>query len=659
MKIQKISYRNFRNYGEKGELSFDDQGRISLVYGENGDGKTTFHQLFQWILYEKVNFNKTTSSTKLYNLKNGKDLPLERIMFVVGEIAFEHEDTNYLAHREWAYYKNASGDIQRKTALDKFYVMKQLPSNDWRKVDRPEDLIEQILPRGLSPYFFFDGETMIADLKMRGSESAKLLNAALTNLFDLDVYQKALDDIGKSTASTTVLGKLTQEKNRVIRQTGNADAAQHERSIRRLNDELDQLYTDKDQIDHKCDELQERISEISEKIGSSRSNKKLEEDRAAWKRAAENSQKDIARIRLEFGKEIETNYAFLLIDAVVKDAEKRMFLKVQKEERDVVPGLTKALLKSLLSQDDCVCGHHLDEAAKDRLREWMTYFPPASYKSTYDKFKQAAARHSGHFDEEELSEYMKRIFEKHNAIRAAERKIEDIDDELKENDNIDDLIEERIEKEREWNDALKKRDELAGKIKHDESQVRLREAKLAALDKSNGKAEKIGEQIALVERVRDMILAEKQEKTVEYSKSLEEEIQNLVDSMLTTKRRVELSTDFQLKVLDSYDDESKSEGQFAAISFAYISAILKVLKTHDRLKGKEYPLVLDGPFSKIDEERRKNILIILPQYADQVIILSKEPLQDYLDPEDIGNVYTIVSNDEKNNAEIKEGYLWR
>ena len=659
MRIQKISYLNFRNYGKKGEVRFDDDGKISLVYGENGEGKTTFHQLFQWILYGKVNFNQTTSATKLYNLRIGQELPVERDLLVVGEIAFEHENVNYLAHREWGYYKSASGEIRRKTARDDFYIMKQLPSNDWRKVDREDDLIEQILPQGLSPYFFFDGETMIADLKMRGSESAKMLNAALTNLFDLAAYQNALIDIGKSNASTTVLGKLNAERNKVIRQTGNSDAAKYERDIKRLNSELERFEEDKEKTDKEIKKLEERISRLSEMIGSSRSSKRLEADRADWKKAAENAQKDIARIRLEFGREIEKNYAFLLIDAVVKDAENRMLLKVQKEEKDVIPGLTKALLKSLLEQDECVCGHHLDEAAKDRIREWMGYFPPASYKSTYDKFKQQAARHSGRFDEEELSEYLTRIFKKHNEIRNAEKKVDEIDEELKENSNIDEYVEERADKERKRDAELRRRDELAGKIKNNETQIRLREEKLKALDKSNGKAEKIAEQIALVERVRDMIIAEKQEKTVEYSRSLEKEIQNLVDTMMTTKRRVELSSDFQLRVLDSYDDESKSEGQFAAVSFAYISAILKVLKSHDRLKGKEYPLVLDGPFSKIDEKQRRNILNILPKYADQVIILSKEPLHDLLDSEDISNIYTIVSNDERNDAEIKEGYLWR
>ena len=38
--------------------------------------------------------------------------------------------------------------------------------DDWKTVsDDPVNIIEQILPSGLSQYFFFDGERMVDDLK--------------------------------------------------------------------------------------------------------------------------------------------------------------------------------------------------------------------------------------------------------------------------------------------------------------------------------------------------------------------------------------------------------------------------------------------------------------------------------------------------------------
>lgn len=69
--------------------------------------------------------------------------------------------------------------------------------------------------------------------------------------------------------------------------------------------------------------------------------------------------------------------------------------------------------------------------------------------------------------------------------------------------------------------------------------------------------------------------------------------------------------------------------------------------------------MLDGPFSKLDPDMRQNVVNALPRFAPQVIIFSKDDLHDVVNPEDIGSVWTIVSNEEKNIAIIKEGKLWK
>ena len=130
------------------------------------------------------------------------------------------------------------------------------------------------------------------------------------------------------------------------------------------------------------------------------------------------------------------------------------------------------------------------------------------------------------------------------------------------------------------------------------------------------------------------------------------------DVMLTSKRKVSVSQDFSVRITDSYNDESKSEGQFAVVSFAYIGGILKMLKSEDSLSSKEYPLVLDGPFSKLDPDQRLNVVKAIPSFAPQVILFSKDDLSNVFPVEDVGRVYTIESNAEKNVAKVKEGFLW-
>ena len=83
-----------------------------------------------------------------------------------------------------------------------------------------------------------------------------------------------------------------------------------------------------------------------------------------------------------------------------------------------------------------------------------------------------------------------------------------------------------------------------------------------------------------------------------------------------------------------------------------------MLQSEKDLSAKEYPLILDGPFSKLDEDYRQAVVENVPEFAPQVIIFSKDSLQDVFPKNKIGRVWTIQSNNEKNIASVKEGFLW-
>ena len=80
-----------------------------------------------------------------------------------------------------------------------------------------------------------------------------------------------------------------------------------------------------------------------------------------------------------------------------------------------------------------------------------------------------------------------------------------------------------------------------------------------------------------------------------------------------------------------------------------------MLQDAEDLKGKEYPLVLDGPFSKLDRTQRQNVADTLPVFAPQVILFSKDNLNDVISSDAIGRIWSIERKKEKNIARIVEG----
>lgn len=115
------------------------------------------------------------------------------------------EGNEYSLTRTYTYKKCV--DDSEKIGED-LSLQKMDDDYNWKRVEQPEQTIEKMLPSGLAEYFFFDGESMIADLRVKGKDSAAKLRKALYSMFDLDVIESAINHIGRTDLKTTVLGKL-------------------------------------------------------------------------------------------------------------------------------------------------------------------------------------------------------------------------------------------------------------------------------------------------------------------------------------------------------------------------------------------------------------------------------------------------------------------
>lgn len=652
MRIKSIEYKNFRNFRDQGKISCSTDGKITIIYGKNGDGKTTLHQLFQWIIYGKTKFNKTTTE-HLYNLSFENEQEFGKVFEVEGTIDFEHNGEAYSLKRICKYKKG----INESEKLGEDFSLQKMDSDyNYKKVDRPQEMIEKLLPSGLCEYFFFDGESMIADLRVKGKDSASKLRKALYSMFDLDVIESAIDHLGRIDLKTTVLGKLYLSKGTIA---SGSEIAAAKTNIENVQNRIQMLTEELGKCGKEKENLSNRVGKISEQIGETKSKSDYEKQRKDFQKARDVSLNNVRMAQSGFGDSIISMFPDLFISKAVIDAMKKLHLKVSTS--NLPSGINKKLIAYLTKEttEECICGNKLCEKDKKHIKEFLSLMPPKSYSSMYHDFTKSAAQTAKGYDKEKIETFIKAYLANQEQAEQYEKKIKELDELQKNSKDIEELIIARQKAEARIKELDEKINDLRITLAKLDILLKKEMKNLDTLTKGNAVAEAISHKIEIMEAVIKHFKAEIEEAANKYSVKLQENIQTLLCNMLTSKRSVTVSNQFSVRVIDSYNDESKSEGQFAVVSFAYIGGILKMLKEEERFKSKEYPLVLDGPFSKLDPDQRLNVVKEIPQFAPQVIIFSKDDLHDVIDKKFIGRVWTIESNDEKNVAVVKEGKLWK
>lgn len=652
MRISKIEFENFRNFKEYGEIRCSTDGRVTLIYGKNGDGKTTLHQLFQWIFYGQVHFNKTTTE-RLYNLEYEAERSFGDTFDVFGRIDFDHDGSKFSLTRTYTYKKGLHDS--EKIAED-LSLLRMDDEKNWKPIDRPKEVVDILLPSGLADYFFFDGESMIADLRVKGKDSAGKLRKALFSMFDLDVIESAISHIGRTDLKTTVLGKLYLSKGNI---SSDGEISAVKTNITNAQAQIEK----RDQLIGKAvadkTAKQELIRSISEKIGATQTKADYEKQRKALKKQRDQFIKNTEIAQSDFGDDVFEMFPQLLISKSVADAKAKINLQISQNK--LPTGVSKRLINYLLAETttNCICGSPLCSESKAHIKKYLELLPPRSFSSLYNEFTATAKNWGKGFDRERIEKHISSVFDNMEHAEDCDKLIRELDEDEKKSPDVEDLVVARQSAENDIVDLDQQISDLKTERKKYEIYLQKQMKLFDELTTATQNGMETEAKIKIMEQVLDFFKNKLEDESIHYSQKLEKNIQILIDNMLTSQRTVSVSPEFSVRVTDSFNDESKSEGQFAVVSFAYIGGILRMLQSEDSLSSKEYPLVLDGPFSKLDPDQRQNVINMIPEFAPQVILFSKDDLHEAFAPERIGRVWTIVSNAEKNVARVEEGHLWK
>ena len=204
MLLTKIILNDFGVYRGRNEFNVatTKDKPIILIGGTNGAGKTTLFESVMLCLYGQNSFD-TKITQKQYHAKI-----LRQIHRILGtkkaadsaslgvEFQYAHSG-KILEYKIFRMWQNNDGSIdetftieKRKIGDEKFVKLDSLEESEW------QTFIDQLLPKGITKLFFFDGEKIqtIAD---SGNED-KFIRSSFDTLLGLDLVKQLIDDIGIS-----------------------------------------------------------------------------------------------------------------------------------------------------------------------------------------------------------------------------------------------------------------------------------------------------------------------------------------------------------------------------------------------------------------------------------------------------------------------------
>lgn len=642
MLIKSITLNNFRQYigRQKVEFSTDKERNVTVLIGMNTAGKTTFVRAFEWILYGKIEFD----DRNLLNQNVVDNMQQGEIQNVSGTIVLEHDGKTYEITRTQKYTCIGEGKV--RTSLSNATIMYLQPDGQTKtEMDVQFDTqIEKILPKSLSSYFFFGGERV-------GSISSRDdVEASVKGLMGLSILDNAMNHL------KTVIQKFKKGMDF----SGNDQAANAQS---KLEDCLARLKNLRDDLKNLDDQIDYYFGEQQILAGILKANEQTAENQR--RREQLNSIIDSLEARIEKKKKdlvqaySRDAFAFFSIPVLKNTIN---MLKAASDETESIPEMSAEAIDYILHRGNCICGTCIikGSSVEKHILEEKAKLPPESIGAIVRRFREQA---NDYLSTSDL--YFDRVEDLIRELHESQRELGFRIDEREDLSRLLEGVEDVSKAENQYQEAVKKhkefltqKNDVLKNIGSCEKDIENLEKAIAQFSKSNEKNSRISQYIAYATATLEWISEAYKKREIVVRERLESQVNKNFSSIYHGTRNITIDDKYRVKYIDVTTEES--EGLKAVKSFAFVSALVDIAKEalssgDDTDLGPHfYPLVMDAPFSNVDETHIQNISEILPKSAEQVIIAVMKKDWDQAEKtmsKYVGKSYSISKDvDEDGNA---------
>jgi len=473
MKLHKIKLTNFRQFKGTQTINLSSDGRknVTVIYGENGRGKTGIFRALLFCLYgdlslsqDELSGEKKKKGLLLINEVLLKDNMGSSVKASVS-IEFGHKNKKYEITRSISGLMKEGGEIIQDNLIEVELQITDENGNSLPPEKDPENVrfqIQEILNARLRDYFLFDGER-IERLTRNTQERREEVQKGIRTLLDLDAMELAIQGLEKLDSKI--------EKEIKNKSTGKLQIVSD--LIIELSNKINDLKEKQAKDIQESKRLEHHIKKISDKISENKET--AEQERKRQKLIVEKSEKlaEKDQNKIELAELLNKSSQLVSNEIIVQLQEE---LDLYREKGELPPAIRKEFVENLLNLKKCICGTSLDEhhtKERENLISFMEKtFKPGLGKQSEDilhRLNRITCTHGL------LSDRFNRLLMKHkkfnDEILDLESRITFLRDELGSGGtSIDDLIQERKKSEEELEDLRLDIERRIDKIKNAEEE---------------------------------------------------------------------------------------------------------------------------------------------------------------------------------------------
>lgn len=658
MIIKKIVLNNFRQYKGKQaiRMSTKKDKNVTVILGKNTSGKTTLIEAFKWCLYDQTTYKKG----ELINAEIESEMGLNSKEEVFVEITLIHNDTEYIIKRTQNYRKNKLNSVVLSNSeLNILYKEESGELKSIREIER-QNTINSMLPKELSDYFFFDGER-IGDIGRRSD-----MKSAVQGLMGLDVVTEAknrLDSTRKSSVTSAFESELdtgSEIENKKIEEERN-----------KLQDELTKKREEVEQLEDNILEFTDLEKKLSNKILSNRDAERDQKRKLKLENDIVTLERRINTMKIGLKKSISKDALYYFAIPLIEKSEK--VLDNSTDDLEAVEGMSAKAIDYLINRGECICGCNIteNESALSNLESEKKLLPPYHIGTMINQHKREYKRmlDDGWKFQKDIVDDFKRLQLDFDDLDDKKQEIKELSERNKENLDIGQLERERVELLNRIKTSEHRKTQLYREIGSIEEKLKLIIRKREDSLKSTKKNAELKLCIEYCNEIYAWFDETYKREEKEVKVKLEKNVNEIFNKMYHGKRKVEIDDDYSVSLRTELDDiyisTDESKGLEAVKNFSFVAGLVKLAKEkvqdqvemerNDIYIEEPYPLIMDAPFSNVDELHIDNIVKILPDVAEQVVIILMKKDWNYAKESlagKIGHIYDIIKVENKETESL-------